>query len=216
MVETNSERRARARRATLDSDARLTKEDYSHIRYTQRNINSSFSNARQMNVFEVYFAIKYALMNISELPPIRVFKDAAGLWSVDNRRLWIMKQTNEFHCEGPYTPKGSTSRYKEVLMKRRGLLGGTGQHVLFKNCMTHMCCINAFNQGLLDVHTAEVHLKTTLSNMIELTKFERHSSGFNKGATLQRRIVERCRSIRRMRYALYFPLTKSEDRKSVV
>ena len=166
MVKTTSEDRARARLATLDSDARLTKEDYPNIRYTQRNINSTFSNAKQMTVFEVYFAIKYALMDVSELPPIRVFKDADGLWSIDNRRLWIMKKTNQFHCEGPYKPERSTSRYKEVVCKRRSLLGGTGRHVLFKNCTTHMCCINAFNQGLLDVHTAEVHLKTTLSNII--------------------------------------------------
>jgi hypothetical protein len=58
MVKTTSERSVRARRATLDSDARLTEEDYPNIRYTQRQINPTFSHARQMNVFEVYFAIK--------------------------------------------------------------------------------------------------------------------------------------------------------------
>jgi hypothetical protein len=53
-------------------------------------------------------------MDTSELPPIRVLKDADGLWSIDNRRLWIMKQTNKFHCEGPYTPERSASLYNDA------------------------------------------------------------------------------------------------------
>jgi hypothetical protein len=41
----------------------------------------------------MYFAVKYQFMNVSDISAIRVFKGNDGkLWSVDNRRLWVMKK----------------------------------------------------------------------------------------------------------------------------
>jgi hypothetical protein len=40
-----------------------------------------------MDVFDTYFAIKFGLMPITELPPIRIYDYGGHLWSIDNRRL---------------------------------------------------------------------------------------------------------------------------------
>ncbi len=58
------------------------------VRFTQTYIHTRFSNSNtSMDVFDTYFAIKFGLMPITELPPIRIYDYGGHLWSIDNRRL---------------------------------------------------------------------------------------------------------------------------------
>jgi hypothetical protein len=81
---------ARQRVSLLNPTKALTPADWSRIHFTQRMIHPSFSNRKELSVFELYFAVRYQFMNVSDIPAIRVFQDDDGkLWSVDNRRLWV-------------------------------------------------------------------------------------------------------------------------------
>ncbi len=57
----------------------LTLDQLRSIRFTHIRIHPTFANASRMTVFEVYFAIKYGLMALSRLPPIRVFEYEGNL-----------------------------------------------------------------------------------------------------------------------------------------
>ncbi|CAF1492960.1 unnamed protein product [Adineta steineri] len=187
----------------------LTEHDYSRILYTQRYVNPTFSNYSSMNVFETYFAIKYTFMLVTELPPIRVFKADGQLWSVDNRRLWIMKQANKFHCEGPFTKEQCATYFNEVVIKRRSLKCGSGVHVQFHHDPLHACCITAFNQGKLDIHFAEVHLKVSLESIRCLAKVKCFDNPAMGNHNLHFRIHERCVILKRIMNHIHLPPTQN-------
>lgn len=170
----------------------LTEQEHGQIHYTQRYIKPRFSNSSPMNVFETYFAIKYKFMRVTELPPIRVFKADGQLWSVDNRRLWVMKNATKFHCEGPFTREQDSVYFNELVIKRRSLRGGSGNHVQFSDDPEHRCCIMAFQQGILDTHFAEVHLKISLEFIRALGKYQYSDNLIiDENSSLQSRIHKR-------------------------
>ena len=176
-----AERARKERAALLTSDllryppvGPLTPDQLRSIRFTHIRIHPTFANASRMTVFEVYFAIKYSLMALSRLPPIRVYVDEGNFWSVDNRRLWIMRQMNEWHIEGPFIKRQSATRFREFLMKHRGLNGTSGEEASFHRDAPHECCVDAWNGGSLDEHLAVDHLKTTLDEIRSLSKCVLH------------------------------------------
>ncbi len=176
-----SERARKERAALLTSDLlhhppmeSLTPDQLRSIRFTHIRIHPTFANASRMTVFEVYFAIKYSLMALSRLPPIRVFEHEGNFWSVDNRRLWVMRQMNKWHIEGPFTQRQSTARFREFIMKHRGLNGTSGEEATFHRDAPHECCVDAWNSGSLDEHLAVDHLKMTLEEIKSLSKCVLH------------------------------------------
>jgi hypothetical protein len=176
-----SERARKERAALLTSDLfhhlrmePLTPDQLRSIRFTHIRIHPTFANASRMTVFEVYFAVKYGLMALSRLPPIRVFEHEGYLWSVDNRRLWVMRQMNEWHIEGPYMQHQSSTRFREFLMKHRGLNGTSGEEAIFHRDAPFECCVDAWNNGSLDEHLAVDHLKMTLDEIKSLSKCVLH------------------------------------------
>ncbi|CAF3291115.1 unnamed protein product [Rotaria socialis] len=140
------------------------------IRFTHLRIHPTFGNTKHMTVFEVYFAVKYNFMDLSRLPPIRVFRHEGHLWSVDNRRLWVMRQVNDWHIEGPYIERQSPIRFQEFTMKHRGLNGTSGEDVTFHRDAPHECCIDAWKSGSLDEHIAVIHLNMTLDEVKLLSR----------------------------------------------
>ncbi|CAF3785621.1 unnamed protein product [Rotaria sp. Silwood1] len=203
---TTSRRSAKKRRSTFrcyNELTPLTEQDYHQIHFTQPYIHATFSNAREMNVLETYFALKYKFMNASELPAIRVFKADEKLWSVDNRRLWAMKHANRFHCEGPYSREHDSRRFNEVVIKRRSLRDGSGIHVQFHSDASVMCCIMAFNQGLLDRHMAEIHFKTSLENIRFLADYIIPDYFVCNRGSLYDRLRDKCLAVKRSMAQLY-------------
>jgi hypothetical protein len=176
-----AERARKERAALLTSDllhhppmAPLTLDQLRSVRFTHLRIHPTFANVSNMTVFEVYFAVKYGLMALSRLPPIRVFAHEGHLWSVDNRRLWVMRQMNDWRIEGPFTERQSAVRFREFIMKNRGLNGTSGEEVTFHRDAPHECCVDAWNSESLDEHLAVVHLKTTLDEIKLLSKCVLH------------------------------------------
>jgi len=183
-----TERARKERAALLTSDllhhppvGPLTLDQLRSIRFTHIRIHPTFANASRMTVFEVYFAIKYGLMALSRLPPIRVFEYEGNLWSVDNRRLWVMRQMNEWRIEGPFTQYQSSVRFREFIMKHRGLNGTSGEEVTFHRDAPLECCVDAWNSGLLDEHLAVDHVKMTLDEVKSLSKCVLHHEKDQQG-----------------------------------
>jgi hypothetical protein len=158
----------------------LTSADWSKIRFTQPMIHPTFSNRKELSVFDMYFAVRYEFMDVSNIPAIRVFKDDNGrLWSVDNRRLWVMKRARRgFNCENLYTREQDPKRFQEVQYKIRSLHGKQGQHAWFRSRepedQVYICCINASKRGKLDDHIAKDHLNIDLEQITLLTRCPIH------------------------------------------
>ncbi|CAF3904956.1 unnamed protein product [Adineta steineri] len=148
----------------------LTLDQLRSIHFTHIYIHPAFGNTKFMTVFEVYFAIKYNLMNLYRLTPIRIFEYEGQLWSVDNRRLWVMHQINNWHIEGPYNESQSSTRFQELIKKHRGLKGTSGEEVRFRREAPCECCVDACNNQLLDEHIARIHLNMTLDEIKNLSK----------------------------------------------
>jgi hypothetical protein len=114
---TTSKQRRAARLALLleKPPRKLDATDLSRVRFTQTHIHTQFStNKLDMDVFDTCFAIKFDLISIKELPAIRIYEYDGHLWSIDNRRLWIMRESGTFYFEGPYTKGHSVSRFIEL------------------------------------------------------------------------------------------------------
>jgi hypothetical protein len=175
------ERARKERTALLTSDllhhppmGPLNLDQLRSIRFTHIRIHPTFANASRMTVFEVYFAVKYGLMALSRLPPIRVFEHEGHLWSIDNRRLWVMRQMNTWHIEGPFSQRQSSTRFREFIMKYRGLNDTSGEEVTFHRDAPYECCVDAWNNGSLDEHLAVIQLKLTLDEIKVLSKCTLH------------------------------------------
>ena len=144
---------ARQRAYLINPTEVLTPADWCQIRFTQRMIHPTFSNRKELSVFDMYFAVRYQFMHVSHIPAIRVFKNDDGkLWSVDNRRLWVMKKARRgFNCENLYTREQDSNRFKEVEIKIRSLHGTNGEHVWFRSREPsdhdYICCIKHQNVG---------------------------------------------------------------------
>ena len=133
------------------------------VRYTQTHIHTQFSNnSLHMDVFDTYFAIKFGLMPIKELPSIRIYEYGGHLWSIDNRRLWIMHECGAFYYEGPYTKGHSKSRFMEFKSKYSSLHGTSGKQIQFHSNDPGICCVDAWNSNTLDAHEITDHLKLTV------------------------------------------------------
>ncbi|CAF3948011.1 unnamed protein product [Rotaria sp. Silwood1] len=162
-------RKRRANRLALllnDPPRKLEIDEISRIHFTQTHIHSRFSNNSQnMDVFDTYFTLKFGLMPIEELPPIRVYEHYNKLWSIDNRRLWIMREAGKFYYEGPYTQRHSMSRFMEFADKYKSLHGTSGKQVEFHSGDSSACCIEAWNSGILDEHEFNYHLGLTHNEM---------------------------------------------------
>ncbi|CAF4980828.1 unnamed protein product [Rotaria sp. Silwood1] len=162
-------RKRRANRLALllnDPPRKLEIDEISRIHFTQTHIHSRFSNNSQnMDVFDTYFTLKFGLMPIEELPPIRVYEHYNKLWSIDNRRLWIMREAGKFYYEGPYTQRHSMSRFMEFADKYKSLHGTSGEQVEFHSGDSSACCIEAWNSGILDEHEFNYHLGLTHNEM---------------------------------------------------
>lgn len=201
------------RRAYLANPTQpLTRADWSQIRFTQRMIHPTFSNRKELSVFDMYFAVRYQFLNVSDIPAIRVFKDDDGkLWSVDNRRLWVMKKARRgFNCEDLYTREQDPNRFREVEVKIRSLHGTNGEHVWFRSRessdQVYLCCINASKRGKLDDHIANDHLNIDLEQITLLTRCPIHDkdstictclTSYNFG-TLKDMIRRRCQTIKQI------------------
>lgn len=205
---------ANARQRVYDSQPSrtLTRADWSQIRFTQRMIHPTFSNRKELTVFDMYFAVRYQLMDVSDIPPIRVFEDATGkLWSVDNRRLWVMKTARRgFHCENLYTREQDPKRFEELQCKIRSLHGATGEYVWFRSReladSIHQCCITAYKRRQLDDHIATIHLNIDLRKMTLLTQCPVHYKDRvsctcltkENSGTLKNMIRYRCYTVQRI------------------
>jgi len=141
----------------------LNDNDMHRIRFTQTHIHTQFSNNNlSMDVFDTYFAIKFGLMSLRELPPIRIYEYGRHLWSIDNRRLWIMRESRKFYYEGPYTKEHSVSRFIEFESKYSSLHGTSGERIEFHSNDPAKCCIDAWNSDKLDEHEIIDHLELTI------------------------------------------------------
>ncbi|CAF1964636.1 unnamed protein product [Rotaria magnacalcarata] len=90
------------------------------------------------------------------LPPIRIYEHDNHLWSIDNRRLWLMKERGMFKYEGPYTKEHSASRFIEFETKYASLRGASGNKIKFHQNPKHQCCIDAYENGILAEHLADL------------------------------------------------------------
>ncbi len=204
----NARRRAYLAKPTKS----LTSADWREIRFTQRMIHPTFSNRQELSVFDMYFAVRYQLMNVSDIPAIRVFQDNDGkLWSVDNRRLWVMKKAQRgFNCEDLYTRQQEPSRFKEVDDKIRSLHGTQGEYVWFRSRepsdQIYRCCIKASRGRRLDAHIANDHLNVDLGQITLLTRCPIHHKDripctcltSCAGGTLKDMIQRRCQTLKQM------------------
>ena len=203
-------------RAYLTKPTRsLTSADWREIRFTQRMIHPTFSNRKELSVFDMYFAVRYQLMNVYDIPAIRVFQDDddGKLWSVDNRRLWVMKSARRgFHCEDLYTREQDPSRFKEVHDKIRSLHGTKGEYVWFRSReledQIHQCCIQASKNHRLDAHIANDHLNVNLEQITLLTRCPIHHEDPRcssctcltscVGGTLKAMVQRRCQTLKQV------------------
>lgn len=206
----------------------LRERDWFQIRFTQQMIHPTFSNVKDLTVFDMYFALRYGLIDVSDIPPIRVFEDETGqLWSVDNRRLWVMKNARRgFNCEPLYTREQNPGRFKEVEYKIRSLQGKSGDYVWFRSReaadAVHQCCITASKRHHLDDHITNDHLNITSRQLILLTRCPIHYKDrtlscscltkLNMG-TLKDMIHRRCLEIERILNNAH--LTISEEHKQL-
>jgi hypothetical protein len=179
------------------------------VRYTQTHIHTQFSNnSLHMDVFDTYFAIKYDLIPIEELPPIRIYEYGGHLWSIDNRRLWIMHEYGSFYYEGPYTKDHSESRFMEFESKYSSLHGTSGKQIQFHSDDPGSCCVDAWNLDTLDKHEITDHLKLTVDEFHFLTECPVHrltsckclKAVPNKTSTtsLDQALSKRCQLIRKL------------------
>jgi hypothetical protein len=188
---------------------KLNDNDMHRIRFTQTHIHTLFSNHdSSMDVFDTYFAIKFGLMSIKELPGIRIYEDGNDLWSIDNRRLWIMRESGNFYYEGPYTEKHSKTRFMEFTSKHSSLHGASGEKVQFHPNDSSKCCIDAWNSDELDEHELSDHLGLTVHQLSFLTQCPIHrSSSCNclevipdktRTISLQQALSKRCQLIQQL------------------
>lgn len=163
-MSTSKQRQAKRLALLAEKPAReLNENDLKCIRYTQTHIHTQFSNNHSsMDVFDTYFAIKFRLISIKELPPIRIYEYNGHLWSIDNRRLWIMCESGRFYYEGPYVKEHSVTRFMEFESKYSSLHGTSGEKIKFHPNDPGKCCIDAWNSDTLDEHEIIDHLKLTI------------------------------------------------------
>jgi hypothetical protein len=188
---------------------KLNDNDMNRIRFTQTHIHTQFSNNNlSMDVFDTYFAIHFNLMSFKELPPIRIYEYGGHLWSIDNRRLWIMRESCKFYYEGPYTKEHSVSRFKEFKSKYSSLHGTSGKKVQFHSNDPGECCIDAWNSDKLDEHEIIDHLGLTIHEFNFLIQCPIHHLSScdcleilpNKTRTvsLKQALTKRCQLIRQL------------------
>lgn len=190
----------------------LTSADWHQIRFTQRMIHPTFSNRKELSVFDMYFAVRYQLMNVSDIPAIRVFQDNDGkLWSIDNRRLWVMKKARRgFNCEELYRREQDPNRFKEVEDKIRSLQSTKGEYIWFRSRelpdQIYQCCIQASKHHKLDGHIANDHLNVDLEQITLLTRCPIHHKDRISckclkscaGGTLKDMVQRRCQTLKQM------------------
>jgi hypothetical protein len=207
---TSEQRRAERLALLISKPPReLNKNDMDLIRFTQTHIHTQFSNNHlPMDVFDTYFAIKFDLISLTELPPIRIYEYDKHLWSIDNRRLWIMRESRKFYYEGPYTKEHSDTRFMEFQSKYSSLHGTSGEQIQFHLNDPAKCCIDAWNSDTLDEHEFTDHLGLTLDEFKFLIECPIHHSSScdclevipNKTRTisLNQALTKRCRLIRQL------------------
>ena len=187
----------------------LNDDDMRRIRFTQTQIHTQFSNnCSQMDVFDTCFAIKFGLMSVEELPAIRIYEYGGHLWSIDNRRLWIMRESGKYCYEGPYTKEHSVSRFMEFEYKYSCLHGTSGKNIQFHSKDPATCCRDAWNSDTLDGHEMIDHLELTVDEFRFLIQCPIHHSSSCKclevipdktrTASLQQALSKRCRLIRQL------------------
>ena len=203
----------------------LSEYDMKRIRFTQTHIHTRFSTKQMsMDVFDTYFAIKFGLMSIRELPPIRVYEYGGHLWSIDNRRLWIMRECGTFYYEGPYTKEHSASRFMELQSKYSSLHGSSGKRVAFHSNDPGQCCIDAWTSNTLDEHEIIDHLRLTLEEFAFLIKcpIDAHSTSCDclqisansqiRTNSLIETLRKRCQRIRQLVNKSHIVLSKNKKR----
>ena len=209
-MSTSKERQAQRLALLLKKPPRkLNLHEISQIRFTQTHIHTQFSNNTSfMDIFDTYFAMKYGFMSINELPAIRIYEYGGHLWSIDNRRLWIMRESGIFHYEGPYTEEHSASRFIEFTSKYASLHGTSGKEIQFHSNDPSKCCIEAWNSDILDEHELSDHLNLTFHELKFLTQCPVHHSSScqclevvpdkTRTISLQQAIRKRCRLIQQL------------------
>ncbi|CAM2728863.1 unnamed protein product [Rotaria socialis] len=125
----------------------VTEEELMQVRFTKKTMDIDES------LINTYLKLKNGY---HALPPIRIYGHDNHLWSIDNRRLWLMKERGMFKYEGPYTKEHSTSRFIEFETKYASLRGASSNKIKFRRNPKHQCCINAYENGILDEHLADL------------------------------------------------------------
>jgi hypothetical protein len=222
---TTSKQRRAARLALLleKPPRKLDATDLSRVRFTQTHIHTQFStNKLDMDVFDTCFAIKFDLISIKELPAIRIYEYDGHLWSIDNRRLWIMRESGTFYFEGPYTKGHSVSRFMEFEGKHSSLHGTSGEQIQFHSDDPGTCCIEAWNSDTLDEHEVTDHLGLTVDEFHFLTECPVHHlfpckcleviPDKTRTTCLQQALSKRCQLIRQLVKEANLVLSASEKR----
>ncbi|CAF4151374.1 unnamed protein product [Rotaria sp. Silwood2] len=139
----------------------LTPSDWSQIRFTQRMIHPTFSNRKELSVFDMCFAVRYQFMDVSDIPAILMKKARRG-----------------FNCEHVYTREQDSKRFQELEYKIQSLHGTKGEYVWVRSQelsdLIYLCCINASKRRELDNHIANDHLNINLEQLTLLTRCPIH------------------------------------------
>ena len=208
---TTSKKRRNERLALLleKPPRKLNVNDMRRIRFTQTHIHTQFSNnCLHMDVFDTCFAVKFGWMSVEELPAIRIYEYGGHLWSIDNLRLWIMRESGKYNYEGPYTKEHSVSRFMEFEYKYSSLRGTSGKNIQFHSNDLISCCRDAWNSDTLDEHELIDHLKLTVDELRFLIQCPIHHSltceclevipDKTRTTSLQQALSKRCRLIRQL------------------
>ena len=111
--------------------------DPSEIRYIHDTIHTRFRGGP--SVGETLRDLKTGFMNIEELPPIRIVRCDNKLYSLDNRRLYVLKNLHE--CG--YIRKTDVMLVNEEIPKRKFTTENDGRSVEFAedNDEYNMICV---------------------------------------------------------------------------